>query len=106
MAQAVGGDGVSNLREYSKKIIRLMIILWFAGAVFGAAVIIVELVGVFCGTGSYSLGLTVHLPELLNYIGMPVGGGIVGYLLKSAFENREKIKQNYIADCDINNDKP
>lgn len=92
-----------TLREYSKKIIRLMIILWFAGAAFGAAVIIVELIGVFCGTDSYSLGLTVHLPELLNYIGMPVSGGIVGYLLKSAFENREKIRQNYIAE---DSDKP
>ena len=95
-----------TLREYSKKIIRLMIILWFAGAAFGAAVIIVELVGVFCGTDSYSLGLTVHLPELLNYIGMPVSGGIVGYLLKSAFENREKIRQNYIAEDSDNIDVP
>lgn len=94
------------MKEYSKKIIRLMIILWFIGAVFGAAVIIVELIGVFCGTDSYSLGLTVHLPELLSYIGMPVSGGVVGYLVKSAFENREKIKQNYIADYDANNDKP
>lgn len=83
-----------------------MIILWFAGAAFGAAVIIVELVGVFCGTDSYSLGLTVHLPELLNYIGMPVSGGIVGYLLKSAFENREKIRQNYIPDDSDNIDVP
>lgn len=97
---------MNKLREYSKKIIRLMIILWFAGAAFGAAVIIVELVGVFCGTDSYSLGLTVHLPELLNYIGMPVSGGIVGYLLKSAFENREKIRQNYIPDDSDNIDVP
>lgn len=96
----------SNLKEYSKKIIRLMIALWFAGAAFGAAVIIVELVGVFFGTDSYSLGLNVHLPELLNYIGMPVGGGIVGYLLKSAFENREKIKQNYISENNKNIDTP
>lgn len=94
-----------TLKEYSKRIIRLMILLWFAGAVFGAGVIVIELIGVFCGTESYSLGLTVHLPELLNYIGMPVCGGIVGYLLKSAFENREKIKQNYIPDSE-NNDIP
>lgn len=91
------------MKQYSKRILRLMIILWFAGAVFGAAVIIVELVGVLCGNDGYSLGLTVHLPELLNYIGMPVGGGIIGYMCKSAFENREKIKQNYIAE---NNDTP
>lgn len=94
-----------TLVEYSKRIIRIMIVLWFIGAAFGALVIIVELVGVLCGTEGYSMGLTVHLPELLNYIGMPVGGGIVGYLLKSAFENREKIKQNYRPDAE-NNDIP
>lgn len=96
---------MKNLREYSKKIIRLMIILWFAGAVFGAAVIVIEIIGVLRGVDSYSMGLTIHLPELLNYIGMPVSGGIVGYLLKSAFENREKIKQNYRPDAE-NNDIP
>ena len=83
-----------------------MIALWFAGAIFGAAVIAIEIIGVLRGVDSYSMGLTIHLPELLSYIGMPVGGGIVGYLLKSAFENREKIKQNYIADYNENNDKP
>lgn len=83
-----------------------MIALWFAGAIFGAAVIAIEIIGVLRGVDSYSMGLTIHLPELLSYIGMPVGGGIVGYLLKSAFENREKIKQNYITDYDTNNDKP
>ena len=83
-----------------------MIALWFAGAIFGAAVIAIEIIGVLRGVDSYSMGLTIHLPELLSYIGMPVGGGIVGYLLKSAFENREKIKQNYIAGYDENNDKP
>lgn len=83
-----------TLTEYSKRIVRLMIMLWFIGAAFGALIIVVELVGVLFGTDGYSLGLTVHLPELLNYIGMPVGGGIVGYLLKSAFENKEKIKQS------------
>jgi hypothetical protein len=40
------------------------------------------------------MAITIHLPELLTYIGAPVGGGILGYLLKSAFENREKIRQN------------
>lgn len=94
------------MKEYSKKIIRKMIALWFAGAMFGAAVIVIEIIGVLRGVDSYSMGLTIHLPELLSYIGMPVGGGIIGYMCKSAFENREKIKQNYIADYDTNNDKP
>lgn len=83
---------MKNLTEYSKKIIHRMIVLWFLGAVFGAAVIVVELIATLDGTDGYTAALVVHLPELLAYIGAPVGGGIVGYLLKSAFENREKIR--------------
>lgn len=94
------------MKEYSKRIIRKMIALWFAGAIFGAAVIVIEIIGVLRGVDSYSMGLTIHLPELLSYIGMPVGGGIVGYLLKSAFENREKIKQNYMPENNNNVDVP
>ncbi len=80
-----------KIQQYSKRIIKSMIILWFIGAAFGGAIVIMELINSFT-TQSY--GTTVHLPELLSYIGMPVSGGIVGYLLKSAFENKEKIKQN------------
>ncbi len=83
---------MKNLTEYSKKIIHRMIVLWFLGAVFGAAVIVVEVLATLVGSDGYAVALTVHLPELLAYIGAPVGGGIVGYLLKSAFENREKIR--------------
>lgn len=85
---------MKNLTEYSKRIIHRMIVLWFLGAVFGAAVIVVEVIATLIGTDGYTVALTVHLPELLAYIGAPVGGGIVGYLLKSAFENREKIRQS------------
>ncbi len=88
------------MKQYSKKIVKQMIALWFLGAVFGAAVVLVELIATLCGTDGYSTALAIHLPELLNYIGVPVGGGIVGYLVKSAFENREKIKQNYIENYD------
>lgn len=83
-----------KLREYSKRVIRLMIIMWFVGAVFGALVIIVEVIAALYGNDNYSMAITIHLPELLTYIGAPVTGGILGYLLKSAFENREKIKKN------------
>lgn len=76
---------MKNVKEYSKKIIRLMVILWFVGALFGMAVVIVQL----C-TDSYS----VSIDAVMNYIGMPVGGGIVSYMLKSAWENKEKIKKS------------
>lgn len=77
-----------------------MVWLWFAGAVFGALIVTAELVAVFCELGSYSSMVTVHLPELLTYIGAPLGCGIVAYMVKTAFENKEKIKQEYIPDYD------
>lgn len=34
----------------------------------------------------------------LWFAGAPMGCGVVGYLIKSAMENREKIKQEYRSD--------
>lgn len=86
------------MKNFSKTVIRGMILLWFAGAAFGAVVVVVQLIQSFISGSPYSQTV-VNLPELLSYIGMPVSGAIVGYLAKSAFENREKIKNNpgYIA---------
>lgn len=83
---------IKDLKEYSKKIIQLMIILWFVGAVFGMAIVTIETIAMLVYATNSAVMITVHLPELLTYIGAPVGGGILGYLLKSAFENKEKIK--------------
>ena len=85
---------MKNLKEYSKRVLALMIALWFIGAAFGSVVIVIELAATLIGSGEYSIALTVHLPELLTYIGAPMTGGIIGYLIKSAMENREKIKKN------------
>ena len=73
----------SRTQEYSKRVLGAMILLWFAGALFGAAVVVVQVLG-----DAY----TTDLSSLLSYIGLPMGGGIVSYLIKSALENREKIK--------------
>lgn len=85
---------MKNLKEYSKRVLALMIALWFIGAAFGSVVIVIELAAALIGSGEYSMAFTVHLPELLTYIGAPMTGGIIGYLIKSAMENREKIKKN------------
>lgn len=86
------------MKNFSKSVIRGMIVLWFCGAAFGAVIVVVQLIQSFISGSTYSQTV-VNLPELLSYIGMPVSGAIVGYLAKSAFENREKIKNNpgYIA---------
>lgn len=73
-----------KLTEFSKRMVVALCVMWFAGALLGAVVVIVQTV-----RGDYNVALS----DLLLYIGAPMTGGIVTYLLKSAYENREKIKR-------------
>lgn len=66
-----------KMKEFSKKIVVSMTVLWFVCAVFAMFVVVFE---------------PTLLESLLSFVGMPVGSAIVSYLVKSAFENREKIK--------------
>ena len=94
---------MKNAKEYSKQIINRMIVLWFIGAAFGASIVAVEIIATFAGLGEYT-SVVVHLPELLAYIGAPITGGLVGYLIKSAMENKEKIKNNSVFEGGLTNE--
>ena len=85
---------MKNVKEYSKKIINLMIVLWFIGAAFGAIIIAVEIIATLALVEGFSMAITIHLPEWLAYIGAPITGGVMGYLIKSAMENKEKIRKS------------
>lgn len=76
-----------KIREYSKRVVTAMIVAWFVGIAFGIAVVICQLI---------RAPDVVAIDSLLTYIGAPMGCGIAGYLAKSAFENREKIKAHYV----------
>ena len=78
-------------KQYSKRVVTAMIIAWFMGIAFGMAVIVWQMI---------RAPDAVSLDSLLTYIGAPMGCGIAGYLAKSAFENREKIKAHYIPEYD------
>ena len=78
-------------KQYSKRIISAIIAAWFAGIAFGMAVLVWQMI---------RAPDAVSLDNLLTYIGAPMGCGIAGYLAKSAFENREKIKAKYIPEYD------
>lgn len=80
----------SHLQEYSKRCIAAMIILWFLIALFATGVIIYQLLHTY--SPEY-----VTLDSLLNYVGVPMTGGIVGYLIKAGVENKQKIKTNISA---------
>ena len=78
-------------KQYSKRVVTAMIVAWFSGIAFGMAVIVWQMI---------RAPDAVSLDSLLTYIGAPMGCGISGYLAKSAFENREKIKAQYIPEYD------
>ena len=80
-----------KLKQYSKRVVTEMIIAWFVGIAFGMVVIVWQMT---------RAPDAVSLDSLLTYIGAPMGCGIAGYLAKSAFENREKIKAQYIPEYD------
>lgn len=78
-------------KRYSKRVVTAMIVAWFVGIAFCMAVIVWQMI---------RAPDVVSLDGLLTYIGAPMGCGIAGYLAKSAFENREKIKAQYIPEYD------
>ena len=66
--------------QFSKRCLAAMIVLWFVGALFGFAV---------CGIQIYRSEV-VSIGEVLAYIGAPMTGGILGYMIKSAWEKQGK----------------
>lgn len=75
-----------NLKEYSKRVLAAIIVLWFIGAIYGMIFGIVQMV--ICPE-------VASISDLLVYIGAPMSCGVVGYLIKSALENKTKIQKNY-----------
>ena len=73
------------MKEFSKKVLCAVILVWFFGVILGSGVVVWQLLH-----GSYG----VSLDALLAYIGTPMSGGLIGYLIKSAYENREKIRRS------------
>lgn len=69
---------MKKLKEFSKRVIVAMTLLWFLGAIFGAICV---------------WRTQTDLPSLLEYIGDPMSVGILAYLLKSAYENKPKIER-------------
>lgn len=73
----------NKLKEFSKRVIASMTVVWFAAAVFAGVVVWKTNAG---------------LDALLTFVGAPMTGGIIGYMAKTAFENKEKIKNGGIND--------
>lgn len=68
-----------KVREFSKNFVAVLCFLWIAGALYGMVIVWRD---------------NTQLSYLLEYIGAPMVGGIIGYMAKAALENREKIKNS------------
>jgi len=69
---------LKKITEFSKLVVMALTITWFLTAFFAMYII-------SRGYGS--------LDSLLTYVGAPMSAGLLGYLCKAAFENKEKIKK-------------
>ena len=67
-----------NMTEFSKRFVSVMCMIWIAGAIYGGYIVYRD---------------SNQLSYLLDYIGNPMTAVAIGYLAKTAFENREKIKK-------------
>lgn len=67
--------------QFSKRCLGAMIVLWFIGAIFGIGVVALQVL-----RGD----MTVSIGDVLMYIGAPMTGGIVSYMIKSALEDKHK----------------
>lgn len=72
-----------SMQSFSKRALLAMILLWFFGALFGFAAVSLQL---------YRGDMTVALSDVLLYIGAPMTGGIVSYMIKSAWEKKKTIE--------------
>jgi len=80
------------MKEFSKWFIRVAVFTWIVGALFGAGIIVVEL---YVAIVKEFSPISIDLTGYLMYIATPLTGGVLEYMGKAAFENREKIKQNF-----------
>ena len=69
--------------EFSKRILAAIAVFWLLGAVLGGVIAV----------WAAAEGNFAPLDSVLAYIGAPMAGGVVGYMIKSAGENREKIRR-------------
>ena len=84
--RVAAGKRTRRMREYSKRLLAGLVIAWFAGMLYGM---------VFCLLQWRVTPDNTSIAELLTYIGAPMSCGVVGYLIKSAMENRIKLRKEY-----------
>lgn len=88
---------MSKLKQFSKWFIRVSVIVWVAGAIYGGLFNMAQLAVSYFRPEA---GIVVDLASYYNYIAIPLTAGGVAYLFKSAFESVTSMKQNYQTNYD------
>ena len=74
-----------SFKRFSKKCITAMVVLWFIAALVCMGVVVTQLLR---GDGM------VNTSDLVTVVGIPMTGGVLGYMIKSALEdNRKKVNE-------------
>lgn len=92
MAKKEPKKRVMTAKQYSKRLILVLLICWMIGGIYGMAICVCQLILTPDNLNTFD--------PLMVYLAIPFSCGTVAYLLSQAFLNNTKIKQNYIPDYD------
>jgi len=91
MAKTKKQNFVLWARQYSKRLIAALLIMWAIGALIGAVYEFIRL---------RISPETASMDAFYIYLAAPFSFGIPSYVIPNIYLNREKVKQNYIPDYD------
>ena len=78
-------------KQYSKRLITFIFVVWSIGALYGFVYEFLRLI---------NTPETATLDSLYIYLAVPMTCGVTSYLIANTLLNKEKVKQNYIPDYD------
>ena len=84
-------DFVLWARQYSKRLITALLVLWAVGAAIGAVYEFIRL---------FTYPEIASMDAFYIYLAVPLSCGIPSYIVPNIFLNREKVRQNYIPNYD------
>jgi len=84
-------DSVMWAKQYSKRLITFIFVVWSIGALYGFVYEFLRLI---------NTPETASLDSLYIYLAVPMTCGVTSYLIANTLLNKEKVKQNYIPDYD------
>lgn len=83
---------MKKLKQFSKKFMFVVALVWVAGAIYGAIFLLLQLI---LSVVFPEAGITIDTTGFWDYLKDPLSCGVIAYMAKSAFENHTSMKQCY-----------